>query len=266
MFDCRVKAYLKQRGSSPDVYFGGLPRLVWRWNTLCEKISNGKVPTYDGYRGSIGVRTQIHNCVHHALPCSVERFRDVIFAADQTFLASSTCYEDLIRQYSGSEPLQDHWWLYCQPSDIPVNEASDWPTPKKTMSVSAVRYEPGDRVGNVEDHQPQYASAIVAKARFLVQSGELQRHCVGELKRAGLNADIDQDGEIDSQDELEILEDIVADIIANSGEGNCRRSSDGRECYLYRHKKLMLILICDPSQGGTAFIPVLGERFFESWV
>ena len=262
MIDYSVKAYLKQSGSSPNVYYGGLPRLVWRWKSLSEKIANGTVPTYDGYRSLVGVRTLIHNCIGHALPSSIERFRDDIFEADNTFLSGSTCFEDMLSKGAASHVLQEHWWLNCKPNKIPSNEMSSWPDLKIIKSASIVRYEP---TSCSEQQEPQHADAITEKAQLLVQSGYLQRHSVGELKRAGLDADINQDNKIETEDELEILTDILADIFAGVGGENFRRSADGRECYLYRHKKNILVLVYDQIEGGTAFIPVLGERFFETW-
>ena len=263
MIDYGVKAYLKQRGSSPNIYYGGLPRLVWRWKSLSEKIANGTVPTYDGYRSLVGVRTLIDNCIGHALPSSIERFRDDIFEADNTFLSGSTCFVEMISKDATRQAPQEYWWLYCKPNKIPFNEMSYWPDPKIIKSVSIVRYE---LTSGSEQQQPQHAEAIVEKAQFLVQSGNLQNHCVGELKRAGLDADINQDGKIDTKDELAILTDILADIVAGVGGENFRRSADGRECYLYRRKKNILILVYDPIEGGTAFIPVLGVRFFGNWI
>ena len=263
MADQNVKEYLQNLGSPPNVYYGGLPRLVFRWQQFCENIGAGKVPAFDGFRSLIEMRTQIHHSFSKALPASVQHFRDVVFAADELLLSYATCFEEVVSKSETCGKREDFWWRHCMPDNIPQNELSDWPKLSNPKSRYAVKYEVIENP--MVPSQSKVPQAIAEKARFLVENGELIDHCVGEFKLSGLDADFNNDWKIDTDDERSILVDIVADVMWTADAEDQHQAADGRECYFYQRKKRMLIMVFDPVKGGTAFVPAFGRESFENW-
>ena len=253
MIDTGVKSYLKKAGSPPKVYYGGLPRLAFRWGQFCKKVADGNGFVYESFKNFLELRSQIHRVIPHATEATISRFAGDILDADKLLL-SATNYFDKDAEL---------WWMGCLPIQTEPKVAGLLAGGNICQKPIPTRYLPANSNTEPQDHSSD--DPMYRKAEFMVANGELTTHCVGELKRSGLDADIDQDGKIDSNDETAILVDMVKDILANVDGNVTRKSVAGRECYLYERRTKILMLVFDPVEGGTAFIPTLGRRSFDSW-
>lgn len=260
MIDRCVKHFLRTRGASPSVYYGGLPRLVFQWTQTSLKLKSGCSFTYDDFANELQRRQLIHEAMSVAELDTVERYKNDIFTCDELVLEHTLCGS----RESGGEIIfiaNQFWEFCCVPTLKEQRVGSGWPE-FTSFTGQAINYESDDRaVAQI----PHRSIASEEKAIFIVSHGDVRMRSVAELKMAGLDPDIDLDGDVNSAIETAILFDILADIIDSASEEDRSLSEDGRECYYYANGHRVLMVVFDPVLGGTAFVPLFGRKSFDNW-
>ena len=260
MIDKRVKHFLKQRGASPSVFYTGLARLVTQWTETVQKLQTGSLFTYDDFANELNKRQLIHDAMAVAEFSTVERYKREIERADRSFLDHALC--GVLESGGECEFIASQFWKFvCVPADDQQRVGSGWPQLSQRIG-KAVRYE----YGNFDSGQiPTRSICSEEKALFILSQGDVLARSVSELKMAGLDPDINQDGNVDTPIESAILFDILADVIDTASEEHRSISHDGRECYFYESGRRTLMIVFDPASGGTAFVPLYGKRAFDNW-